>query len=72
MFREHPKKAYNPKCLVPAVKHRGGSVMVWTAISCYSVGPIITLNVRITAKEYMDRLDNQVHPSHDPDVIFNQ
>jgi hypothetical protein len=28
----------------------------------YSVGPIITLHGRITAREYMDRLDNQVHP----------
>jgi hypothetical protein len=28
----------------------------------YSVGPIITLPARITAKEYVDRLGNQVHP----------
>jgi hypothetical protein len=28
----------------------------------YSIGPIITLHSRITAKEYMDRLGNQVHP----------
>jgi hypothetical protein len=27
----------------------------------YSVGPIITLHGRITAREYMDRLGNQVH-----------
>jgi hypothetical protein len=27
----------------------------------YSVGPIITLHGRITAREYVDRLDNQVH-----------
>jgi hypothetical protein len=36
--------------------------MVWAAISWYSVGPIITLHGRITAKEYMDRLGNKVHP----------
>jgi hypothetical protein len=36
--------------------------MVWTAVSWYSVGPIITLHGRITAKEYVDRLGNQVHP----------
>jgi hypothetical protein len=41
---------------------RGGSVMVWATISWYSVGPIITFHVRITAKEYVDRLGNQVHP----------
>jgi hypothetical protein len=28
----------------------------------YSVGPIITLHGRITAKEYVGRLDNKVHP----------
>jgi hypothetical protein len=28
----------------------------------YSVGPFITLHGRITAKEYVDRLCNQVHP----------
>jgi hypothetical protein len=27
----------------------------------YSVGPIITLHGRITARKYVDRLDNQVH-----------
>jgi hypothetical protein len=36
--------------------------MVWAAISCYSVGIIITLHGRITAREYLDRLGNQVHP----------
>jgi hypothetical protein len=57
-----PKVVYNPECLVPTVKHGGGSKMVWAAISWYSVGPIITLHGRITATEYVDRLDNQVHP----------
>jgi hypothetical protein len=28
----------------------------------YSVGPIITLHSRINAREYVDRLGNQVHP----------
>jgi hypothetical protein len=56
------KEAYNPECLVPSVKHRGGSVMVWEAISWYSVGPIITLHGQITARQYVDRLSNQVHP----------
>jgi hypothetical protein len=28
----------------------------------YSAGPIITLHGRITAREYVDRLGNQVHP----------
>jgi hypothetical protein len=31
-------------------------------IYCYSAGPIINLNGRITASDYMDFLRNQVHP----------
>jgi hypothetical protein len=61
-----PKEAYNLECLVPTVKHcvcvgeggrfcdgLGSSVVVQ-----YSVGPIITLHGRITAREYVDRLGN--------------
>jgi hypothetical protein len=32
-----PKETYHPECLVPTVKHRVGSVMVWAAISQYSI-----------------------------------
>jgi hypothetical protein len=32
-----PKEAYNLECLVPTVKHREGSVMVWAAILWYSI-----------------------------------
>jgi len=39
-----PNGAYNPECLVPTVKHGGGSAMIWTAISWYSDGPVITMN----------------------------
>jgi hypothetical protein len=36
--------------------------MVWAAISWNSVGPIITIHGKITAKEYPDRLGYQMHP----------
>jgi hypothetical protein len=57
-----PKEACNSACLVPNVKHGGGSVTIWTAISWYCVGPITTLNGRITASDYVDILVSQVHP----------
>ena len=49
-----PKETYNPEFLVPSVKHEGGSVMIWVAISWYFVGPNITLNDRIIASDYVD------------------
>jgi hypothetical protein len=57
-----PKEAHNPECLVPTVNHKGGSVMVSETISWYSVGPIITLHGRITTREFVYKLDNQIHP----------
>jgi hypothetical protein len=49
---------------VRLVKHGGGSVMVKAAISWYSILliPTIILYGQITAREYMDKLGNQVHP----------
>jgi hypothetical protein len=60
-----PKEAYNPECLFGSNSETwgrfcddlGSNIMVQ-----YSVGPIITLHGRITAREYVDRLGNQVHP----------
>jgi hypothetical protein len=52
--RRTPMETYNPACLVPSVKHGARSVMIWAAISWYSVGPIISLIVRITASDYLD------------------
>ena len=56
------KEVYNPKCLVPTVKHGGGSGMIWAATSRNSAGHTITLNGRITDGVYVDILGNLVHP----------
>ena len=37
--------------------------MIWAAISWCSAGPIVTVNFRITASDYVDILVNQVHPT---------
>jgi hypothetical protein len=36
--------------------------MVWETTSWYSVGPIITLHGRVSARECVDRVGNHVHP----------
>jgi hypothetical protein len=49
---------------VPTVKYgrRFCDGLVSNIVVQCSVGPIITLHGRITAREYVDRLGNQVHP----------
>ena len=69
------KEAHNPDCRFQAVKYVGGSVMIWAAIYWYSTRPIINLNGRITAIDYVDILGHQVHPMvqmflPNNDVIF--
>ena len=61
VYRMH-KETYNPECLVLAIIHGSGSVMVWAATSWYSAVRVITLNGWITASDYMDILGNQMHP----------
>lgn len=55
-----PKEAYDLDCLKPTVKHGGGSVMVWGAISWYGVGPIIAVKGTMKADHYREVLENQV------------
>jgi hypothetical protein len=52
-----PKEAYNPERLVSTVKHVGRfcDCLDSNIVVQYSAGPI-------TAREYVDRLSNQVHP----------
>jgi hypothetical protein len=51
-FGEHPRKPTILFC-----DGLGSNIVIQ-----YSVGPIIILHGRITAREYMDMLGNQVHP----------
>lgn len=55
-----PREAYHSDCLLPTVKHGGGSVMIWAAISWYSAGPIIQITGRMTANEHLDILNDEV------------
>jgi hypothetical protein len=63
MFGEHPKKpttrksGSNSKTRGRFCDGLGSNILVQ-----HSVGPIIILHGQITAREYMDRLGNQVHP----------
>jgi hypothetical protein len=50
-----PKETYSPECA-------GVSVIIWAAILWYSIGTIITLHGRITTRDYVYNLGNQVYP----------
>lgn len=55
-----PKEAYNPECLRPTVKHGGGSIMIWGAISWSSVGPVMALKGKVKAGDYETVLGDKV------------
>ncbi|GFW62473.1 transposable element Tcb1 transposase [Trichonephila clavipes] len=57
-----PKEAFAPECIVPTVKHGGGSLMVWGAISWRGLGPLVTLHGKVKAAHYVNILRDQVHP----------
>ncbi|GFU20137.1 transposable element Tcb1 transposase [Trichonephila clavipes] len=57
-----PKEAFAPECVVPTVKHGGGSLMVWGAIYWRGVGPLVTLHGKVKAAHYVNILGDQVHP----------
>ncbi|GFU92802.1 transposable element Tcb1 transposase [Trichonephila clavipes] len=57
-----PKEAFAPECIVLTVKHGGGSLMVWGAISWRGLGPLVTLHDKVKAAHYVNILGDQVHP----------
>ncbi|GFY11132.1 transposable element Tcb1 transposase [Trichonephila clavipes] len=58
-----PKEAFAPECIVPTVKHGGGSFMVWGAISWRGLGPLVALYGKVKSAYYVNILGiTQVHP----------
>ncbi|GFU06256.1 uncharacterized protein TNCV_4765551 [Trichonephila clavipes] len=56
-------QALDRDCLLQTVKHGGGSVMIWVAVSWLSAEPTVFLKGRITGKKHREILSDQVHPS---------
>jgi hypothetical protein len=54
-------EAYNPECLFPTAKHGGGSVMVWPAISSYSILLVPLLPFMAEFLQDVDSLGYQMH-----------
>jgi hypothetical protein len=67
-----PKEAYNLEFLVPAVKHRVGSVMVWAAISWFSILLVLLLPFMAKLRQGSTRTGWVIGASHDPNIISKQ
>ena len=54
-----PKETFDPDCLLPTVKHREGSLMIF--ISWKSDDPMVSLHDRIKRQDYFRILSDQIH-----------
>ena len=59
---DSPKETSYPVCLLPNVKHRGGSVMIQEAISGKSVGPMVSFQSRTKSQVYLKISSDEIHP----------
>lgn len=65
-----------PECVVPTVKHGGGSVMVWGCFSSCGVGDLVRIDGIMRKEEYKTILENNAVPSGlrliGPGFVFQQ
>lgn len=56
-------EAFNPKCILPTVKHGGGSIMVWGCFNFKGVGGIEIINGTMDSNMYIDILKKHLKKS---------
>lgn len=52
-----------PQCVVPTVKHGGGSVMVWGCFSGYGIGNLVQIKGIMKKEQYKEILEKSAIPS---------
>ena len=52
-----------PACIVPTVKHHGGSVMVWGRLSSSETIDLTRIHGILKKEGYRDVLENNANPS---------
>ncbi len=62
MWRQ-PGEEYKDKCVLPTVKHGGGSVMVWGYMSAAGTGELQFIEGTMNANMYCDILKQSMIPS---------
>ncbi len=58
-----PGEEYKDKCVLPTVKHGGGSVMVWGCMSAAATGELQFIEGTMNANMYCDILKQSIIPS---------
>ncbi len=58
-----PGEEYKDKCVLPTVKHGGGSVMVWGCMSAAGTGELQFIEGTINANMYCDIVKQSMIPS---------
>ncbi len=61
-----PDEEYKDNCVLPTVKHGGGSVMVWGCTSAAGSGELQFIEGTMNSNMYCDILKKSTILSHDP------
>ena len=61
--RRHQNEHYIPQCIVPTVKHEGGSIMVWGCFAGHKIGDLIRVRGIMKEEQYREILENHTVPS---------
>ena len=62
-FAERSMKGTKPQCILPTVKHGGGSVMVWGCFSYADVGKPVKIEGIMIKEQYHNILQRHALPS---------
>ena len=58
-----PQEAFDPRCMVPIVKHRGENVKCWGSFSSSGVGNLVFIDGNMTGEVYRDILQRNLFES---------
>lgn len=61
--RRRVGEEYNPDCVVPTVKHGGGSIMIWGCMAADGVGEMMLCEGRMNSTKYTEVLETALAPS---------
>lgn len=63
MVRRRPGEEYRADCVLPTVKHGGGSIMIWGCMTSTGVGEIFMCTGRMNSRTYTSMLEEVLQPS---------